>query len=62
MTELILKCYCCGMVLDGSVALVSMGEGAVDRVFAFHPDHVRRAQDAIATIVRRTHEKVDYGP
>jgi len=44
MTEIDLRCYCCGEQLGSTFALVTLSESPTDRVFLMNTDHVERAE------------------
>ena len=49
-----LRCYCCGETIEFRlVALVSLSEDEVDRVFVMKPSHTDRVEDAKVEVVER---------
>ncbi len=47
------QCYCCGEEVNGALALITMSESSVDRVFVMKPEHTQRADAVNVTIVER---------
>ncbi len=45
------QCYCCGEEVNGALALVTMSESSVDRVFVMKPEHTERVESINVTIV-----------
>ncbi len=45
------QCYCCGEKVNGALALVTMSESSVDRVFVMKPEHTERVESINVTIV-----------
>ncbi len=46
MSQVTLRCYCCGEPINGEIALVTMSPAGVDRVFVALPEHIERFDDA----------------
>lgn len=45
--RLTLRCYCCGEMIEGSIALLSMSKGEVDRVFVAKPEHLENFDESL---------------
>ena len=48
-----LRCYCCGDEVEEVIALVTMSESSVDRVFIMSPDHTDRVENITTVLVVR---------
>jgi hypothetical protein len=51
MTQVTLRCYCCGEPISGEIALVTMSPTAVDRVFVALPEHIERFDDESTNVM-----------
>lgn len=50
------QCYCCGDEVGEVIALVTMSESSVDRVFVMKPEHTDRVDDITIVLVREDNE------
>lgn len=48
-----LQCYCCGEEVDGVIALITMSDSSVDRVFVMKPEHTERVDKVNVLLVER---------
>lgn len=56
MIEMKFQCYCCGEEVDGVIALITMSDRSVDRVFVMKPEHTERVEEVNVTLVERSVE------
>ena len=53
MSDLVLKCYCCGEVVSGEFALVTMSHDEADRVFIMRPSCSKKGDAVRIMIVKK---------